>query len=185
MESYGFDPTDLWGLRGHHLPIRRRGSKLVDGNTLLVGDAAGVLDPLTAEGIYGALWTGKVAAANIEDYLDGKTPNLDGYRKQVERQLLPELAVGMQFHDLLHLWPSLLVGIERGTSILWPAIERMIQGEGTYVTVASRLGRIWPLLELLSDSVRVFPPLRRMSGLPDPVPPERFFRRKDGHRTAT
>ena len=185
VESYGFDPTDLWGLRGHHLPIRRRGSKLVDGNTLLVGDAAGVLDPLTAEGIYGALWTGKVAAANIEDYLDGKTPNLDGYRKQVERQLLPELTASRQFHDVLHLWPSLFVGIERGTSILWPAIERMLQGEGTYVTVARELGRIWPLLELLSDSVRVFPPLRRISGLPDPIPPERFFRREDGHRTAT
>ena len=44
VESFGFDSTDLWGVRGYHLPIRRRGSKLVDGNTLLVGDAAGILD---------------------------------------------------------------------------------------------------------------------------------------------
>ena len=176
--SYGVDSTDLWGVRGHHLPIRRRGSKLADGNTLLVGDAAGVLDPLTAEGIYGALWTGKVAAANIEDYLDGKESDLDGYREQVERQLVPELTVGSQFHDVLHISPGLFVGIERGTSILWPAIERMLQGESTYATAARDLARVWPLLELLSDSIRVFPPLRWMSGPKNAIPPERFFQRE-------
>ncbi len=177
VKSYGFDPTDLWGMRGHLLPIRSRGSKLVDGNTLLVGDAAGVLDPFTAEGIYGAVWTGKVAAASIEDYLAGKTPGLDGYREQVERRLQRELTVGRQLHDILHLCPSLFVGIERILSILWPSFERMLQGRSTYVTLALYLGRIWTLLELLSDSIRVFPPLRRMSGLPEHVPPERFFRR--------
>ena len=133
---------------------------------------------MTGEDIYGALWTGKVAAANIEDYLDGKTPDLDGYRKQVERQLLPDLTVAWQFHDIFHVWPSLFVGIERRMSVLWPAIERTLQGEGTYVTVARDLGRIWPLLELLSDSIRVLPPLRRISGSPKSVPPERFFRRE-------
>ena len=122
-------------------------------------------------------WTGKVAAASIEDYLAGKTPGLDGYREQVERHLQRELTVGRQLHDILHLCPSLFVGIERILSILWPSFERMLQGRSTYVTLALYLGRIWTLLELLSDSIRVFPPLRRMSGLPEHVPPERFFRR--------
>lgn len=184
VEFYGFDPADLWGVRGHHLPIRRRGSPFVDGNVVLVGDAAGVLDPLTAEGIYGALWTGKAAAANIAEHLDGKAANLDGYRKQVERQLLPELIVGRQFHDVFHLWPGLFIGIERRTSIPWRAMERMVWGESTYVTVARRLGWMWPIMEFISDAVRVFPPLRRMSGLPDPVPPERFFRRRAEHTTS-
>lgn len=178
VEFYGFDPADLWGLRGHHLPIRRRDSPMVDGNVLLVGDAAGVLDPLTAEGIYGALWTGRAAAASIAEYLDGRVPNLEGYRKQVERELLPELVVGRQIHDIFHLWPGLFIGVERRTSILWRAMEQLFQGKGTYVTVARRLGRLWPMMEFASDLIRVFPPLRRMSGLPDPVPPERFFRRR-------
>ena len=185
VEYYGFNPTNLWGVRGHHLPIRSKGSKLVDGNTLLVGDAAGVIDPLTAEGIYGAVCTGKIAAASVEDYLAGKASGLDGYRKQVERQLRPELTVARQLHDIFHLCPSLFVGIERTTSILWPALECMLQGRSTYVTLTRDLGRIWPLLEFLSDSIRVFPPLRRIAGLPDLVPPERFFRRLGGHRTAT
>ena len=184
VESYGFDPTDLWGVRGHYLPIRHSDSKLVDGNVLLVGDAAGVLDPLTGEGIYGALWTGKAAAANIRDYLDGKTCGLDGYREQVERQLLPDLNVSRRLHDIFHMWPSLFLGIERGTSTLWPAIERLLQGESHYLAVARDLGRIWPLVEILSDFIRTTPALHRMSGLPDTAQPERFFRREGGHRTA-
>ena len=184
VKFHGFDPADLWGVRGYHLPIRRRGSPLVDNNVLLVGDAAGVLDPLTAEGIYGALWTGQAAAINIAEYLEGKAADLDGYRKQVERQLLPELIVGRQFHDIFHLSPGLFVGIERRTSVLWRAMERMLRGDSTYVTVARRFGWMWPIVELVSDSVRVFPPLRRMSGLPDPVPPERFFRGRAEHTTS-
>ena len=185
VERYGFNPADLWGIRGHHLPIRSRGSKLVDGNTLLVGDAAGVIDPFTAEGIYGAVWTGKAATASVEDYLDGRAPGLDGYRKQVEEQFRPELTVARQLHDIFHLCPSLFVGIERTTSILWPSLERMLQGRITYGMITRDLGPIWPVLEFLSDSIRVFPPLRRISGLPDLIPPERFFRRLGGHRTAT
>lgn len=185
VEFYGFDPADLWGVRGHHLPIRSKGSQLVDGNVLLVGDAAGALDPLTAEGIYGAIWTGQAAAAHLSQYLDGKTSNLDGYRKQVERQLLPELTIGRQFHDIFYLWPNLFVGLEERTSILWREVERLLKGEDTYVTVARKLGRIWPVLEFVSDSARVLPPLRRMSGLPPSFPPERFFRRDRRHETAT
>ena len=185
IESYCLDPTDLWGVRGHYLPIRHNASKLADGNVLLVGDAAGVLDPLTGEGIYGALWTGKVSAANIEDYLDGKTPDLDGYREQVERQLLPELNVSRRLHDLFHLWPRVFVGIERRKSILWPAIESLIKGESNYVDVAHDIGRFWPLLEFISDSIRIVPQLRRMSGMPDPVRPERFFRRVGEYKTET
>lgn len=184
-DSYGFDATDLWGVRGYHLPIRQRGSKLVAGNILLVGDAAGVLDPLTGEGIFGAVWTGKAAAETIEGYLDGRTPGLDPYRQQVEGKLLPELIVGGQLHDIFHLWPGLFVGMERGASVLWPPFERMLRGEETYGSFAHGLGRLWPLLEFLSDSIRVFPPLRRMSGLNDAIAPERFFQRISVRRTDT
>lgn len=57
---------DVTGGSRHNLLIRGRFGRLLrTGRTLLVGDAASVLDPLTGEGIYGALWTGKVAAASV------------------------------------------------------------------------------------------------------------------------
>ncbi|MGD9894614.1 MAG: geranylgeranyl reductase family protein, partial [Dehalococcoidia bacterium] len=58
---YGFSPNQLSGLRGHHLPVRRRGSRIVSGRVALVGDAAGLVDPLSGEGIYAAIASGRAA----------------------------------------------------------------------------------------------------------------------------
>src|SRR5260370_40291030 len=59
---YGFDPGTLWNVRGHHLPMFRAGCQLARENVLLVGDAAGLIDPLTLEGIHGAICSGQTTA---------------------------------------------------------------------------------------------------------------------------
>jgi len=176
VRTFGFDPADLWGVRGFHLPLRPEGAPLADGNVLLVGDAAGLIDPFTGEGIHAALWSGRAAAARLEAYLDGRAPNLDGYRSDVEDGLWPELRASRQIHDVFHLWPELWVGIERRTPILWRALTSLLRGEMTYLSVSRKLGPVWPAVEFVSDLVRVLPPLRRLSGLREPMPPERFFR---------
>ena len=178
VSFYGYDPAMLWGVRGYHLPVRLRGSPVVDGNVILVGDAAGMIDPLTGEGIYTAFLSGRIAAEQLAVYLEGKAPDLGGYRREVERRLLPELRVSRQFHDLFHLWPGLFVGIEQRTSKLWRGIVHILQGDRTYLSVIRKLGPVWPVMEFVSDLVRVAPPLGRISGSLDPPPPERFFRRR-------
>ena len=180
---YGFDPKSLWGVRGHHLPLRQGDSPLVDDNILLVGDAAGLLDPMTAEGIHAAIWSGRAAAGELGLYLNDEVHSLDGYRESVERKLIPELNVARRFHDVFHLWPGLFVAVERRTSLLWQAIDLLIRGDQTYLTVKHQLGLVWPMVEFLSDLIRVTPPLRRLAGLRDPAPAERFFRRGPQHST--
>ena len=183
VRSYGFDPAKLWGVRAYHLPVRQPGSPLVDGNVVLVGDAAGLLDPLTGEGIFAAMWSGRTASREITAYLGEQAPDLDGYRRETERGLLPELRVSRQLHDIFHLWPGLFMGIDRRTSILWTAMAPLMRGELTYLTVLRKLGAFRPVVEFISDLVRVAPPLRRIAGLRDPLPPERFFRRGTHHLT--
>ena len=90
---YGYDPAGLWGIRGHDIPIRSRPSPLADGNVLLVGDAGGLVETFSAEGIYGAFWSGRSAARHLEEYLDGKTEDLGGYHRDVVDGLFPYLNV--------------------------------------------------------------------------------------------
>src|SRR5262249_46912492 len=52
---------------GYLIPVAPRREALVRGRVLLVGDAAGVVDPITAEGISYAMLSGKLAAAAISD----------------------------------------------------------------------------------------------------------------------
>ncbi len=55
---------------------------------LLLGDAAGLVDPLTREGIYYALLSGELAADAIAGGPEGATA---GYRARVAAKVLPEL----------------------------------------------------------------------------------------------
>ena len=182
VRFYGYEPADLWGLKGHHLPLRNRNSPLVDGNVLLVGDAAGLLDPMTGEGIFTAVWSGKSAAKNLAAYLGEETHDLDGYRRDVERGLIPDLRISRQFHDLFHLSPGFFMSVERRTSILWQVLCRIMRGEQTYAGMMLKHPAMATITDFVSDLIRVTPLLQRRAGLRDPAPPERFFQKSSAHR---
>lgn len=58
-------------LRAHFVPCRGV-ARCVAGRTLLVGDAAGLVDPLLGEGIAYALWSGILAARVCAEHLRGQ-----------------------------------------------------------------------------------------------------------------
>lgn len=49
-------------IRGHRLPLSSGGTRLGRGRVLLAGDAASLINPITGEGIYYALLSGRLAA---------------------------------------------------------------------------------------------------------------------------
>ena len=175
VRYYGYDPAEMWGVRGHHLPLLQSTRPLVDGNMLLVGDTGGLLDPITGEGIYAAIWSGQIAAKHLALYVAGEVPSLVPYRLQVERELLPDLQVSRQFHDVFHLSPRFYMAVERRTSIIWKMACRVLLGQETYAGVMAQHRAVATLLDLVSDLVRVSPRLQRIAGLRDPAPPQRFF----------
>jgi geranylgeranyl reductase family protein len=63
--EHGLDPLALRDVRGHRLPMRRPGTSAARGRALLVGDAAGLVDPLSGDGIYEAFVSARLAAEAI------------------------------------------------------------------------------------------------------------------------
>ena len=63
--AHGLEPSAVTELRGHRLPMRRPGSPAAAGRVLLVGDAAGLVDPLSGDGIYEAFVSASIAADAI------------------------------------------------------------------------------------------------------------------------
>ena len=59
---HGVEPSSLRDVRGHRLPMRRPGAPAASGRVLLVGDAAGLVDPLSGDGIYEAFVSARLAA---------------------------------------------------------------------------------------------------------------------------
>ena len=84
MLSFGVELKDT-PLRAHPLPIHVRAERLHTGRCLLVGDAAGLVDPFSGEGIRHAIRSARLAAASLlEDDLAGYTARLD---RQIGRGL--------------------------------------------------------------------------------------------------
>ncbi len=63
--AHGIDPEALTEVRGHRLPMRPLGSSPGRDRVLLVGDAAGLVDPLSGDGIYEAFVSARLAAEAI------------------------------------------------------------------------------------------------------------------------
>lgn len=62
-------------------PLGHRATRLAGSGWLLVGDAAGFLDPFTGEGLHRALVSARLAAAAIDRHLDGDPGGLPGYER--------------------------------------------------------------------------------------------------------
>lgn len=74
LKNLNLDVPD--DFRGHRLPVGGQGRKKVSGRTMLVGDAAGLVDPLTGEGIYYAIKSGKMCGETIGKAFSDEEPDL-------------------------------------------------------------------------------------------------------------
>jgi geranylgeranyl reductase family protein len=74
--------------RGHHLPLTTWSWRPQAGRVMLVGDAAGLINPMTGEGIYYAIATGMLAGKAAAEALHGGHSNAGAdYRRAVDKLL--------------------------------------------------------------------------------------------------
>lgn len=69
---FDFSASTLVGRRGGWIPVGGTLRDVAKDNVLLVGDAAGMVSPLTAGGIYTALRYGKEVSRTVDEFLKGE-----------------------------------------------------------------------------------------------------------------
>ncbi len=140
----------LENLRGYHLPLRRPYSPLVGRGILLVGDAAGLVDPLSGEGIHMAFVSASLAAEAIGAYLEGKACCLSSYVQAISRHVAPELEISRQLHELFHLAPPPYVLLLQRSRHFWRLFCHLIRGEIDYRGLMRLLGPLAYLVKYFS-----------------------------------
>jgi geranylgeranyl reductase family protein len=126
--AHGIDDEAVADLRGHRLPLRRSGSVAARGRALLVGDAAGLVDPLSGDGMYEAFASSRLATESIVDLLEGRVESLDGYNEKLARALSPTAAASWGAKIAFDRYPWLTFNVGR-IPIAWGAVERMLNGD--------------------------------------------------------
>jgi geranylgeranyl reductase family protein len=121
-EAYGIDPGAATDTRGYRLPMRRPGMPLVRGNAAAIGDAAGLVDPFSGDGLYEAFYSAKLAAEAI---LAG---DLESYAAAVERRITPLTNAGWGAKRAFDRFPRTTFAIAR-LPVTWRAVEQLLRGE--------------------------------------------------------
>lgn len=85
------DLKDSDKIKGHLVPYGNFIEKPIYRNTILIGDAAGLVDPLLGEGIFYAHRSGEIAAWSIYYHLKEKHELEYVYVRLLEKYLLPQL----------------------------------------------------------------------------------------------
>jgi geranylgeranyl reductase family protein len=144
--AHGIDPAQLDGLRGHRLPLRRPETRLANARGLLVGDAAGLIDPVSGDGMYECFVSSRLAADAI---LSGR---LDAYPVSLDAALGSLHRASWKLKHALDQWPRASWRVAR-TPLLWRSVERLLLGELTAPSDATGVARI--PLRLLDTLARV------------------------------
>jgi flavin-dependent dehydrogenase len=127
-EAHGVSVDALENLRGHRLPLRSGGTRIAGDRALLVGDAAGLIDPVSGDGMFECFVSSRLATASILDLLAGRADSLSGYEAAVDAELSPLHRASWKLKRALDRWPRATWQIAR-TRLLWVSIRGMIDGE--------------------------------------------------------
>jgi geranylgeranyl reductase family protein len=123
--------------------------RVTHGRVALVGDAAGLADPLTGEGIYNAAFSAQLAAPVIQGaLLEGKS-NLHDYQVSLEEKIGAETSAARSLSRIIGAIPRRLLTAMDRDSRIWNAGCSLLRGDTTYRAIKDRvatLGGIYTVL---------------------------------------
>ena len=132
-------------LKSWPIPVRVKKSRFHNGRVIVVGDAGGLTDPLTGEGIYYAVRSGKLAAAACSRYLHASVPSMEPYSEAVNDELMKELLEANRVKFLFNTVPGSIHRFVRDSDRGWRAFCKILRGERLYADIRSGFGKWKPL----------------------------------------
>ena len=132
MAKFGIS-LDGVTLHGHPLPIYLRSDRLHTARSLLVGDAAGLMDPLSGEGIRYAVKSARLAADAI---IQGE---LDKYTEWVQREIGANLSRARWLVALFYGLQRLCFQFAAPNPKVTRLLAKILNDQATYADLSRRI----------------------------------------------
>lgn len=137
---------------GHLLPTGSSRNAINTRRSVLVGDAAGLIDPVSGEGIFYAVRSARIASSLIKEGLRRKTLNLDMYTKEIRSELLEEIESAGSLVLLFNSYPRFFHRWFQRSD----AMARALRGDKSYVSMKEELGKVqflWPAIDGITTRI--------------------------------
>jgi geranylgeranyl reductase family protein len=127
-EMHGIDFDAATDTRGYRLPMRRPGGRLARGTTALIGDAAGLLDPFSGDGLYEAFLSAQLVTGAALEVLSGRAEGLEPYAEAVERRITPLTTAGWGAKRAFDRFPRTTFALAR-LPLTFNVVEKLLRGD--------------------------------------------------------
>lgn len=124
------DPAAFERVRGFRLPLRSPGDALSQGRCILVGDAAGLIDPLSGEGIHAAFLSAKLGSEAVVALVQGRARDLQSYTATTVKTLGEIYAASWGGKAAFDHFPRISYTFLR-TPHAWRAISHILRDQAT------------------------------------------------------
>ncbi|NWF77651.1 MAG: NAD(P)/FAD-dependent oxidoreductase [Chloroflexi bacterium] len=133
----------------HLIPTCTKGMVIWQDKALLLGDAAGLADPLTGEGIYNAILSARLAAPVIENSLMRGKVGLQDYQEAIEEKIMSELRIARTLSKFFIRFPHLAFRMLNQREGVWRTGCYLVLGETDYAAIKESKGGFKGILNRL------------------------------------
>jgi len=126
-------------LSGYPIVHRLRQTPLVKDKMILIGEAAGLNEPLTGEGIFYALKSAQIAAKHLKDFLTGNPTALKNYERNINQEILPELKTAYLLKKISPIFSPFVFKLIKKNDYYWDVLYRLFSGGKTFLEVKKQL----------------------------------------------
>jgi geranylgeranyl reductase family protein len=160
--EHGLDPGLARDMRGYRLPMRGPTSRLARGSAAVIGDAAGLVDPFSGDGMYEAFLSAQLVSDAALDMLSGRSPGLEPYELAVARRITPLTAAGWGAKVAFDRFPRTTFALAR-LPLTFRVVEKLLRGELGHPGAARGLEKgairlIYAVARRAGDPGRAFQP---------------------------
>ncbi len=144
-QSSGIRFTGVRSMKAWPIPVKTKRGNFHNGHVIVAGDAAGLTDPLTGEGISYAILSGKIAGRSVFSYLQGETRSLASYSEAINHQLISEILEAERVKSIFNTVPYSIHHFVERRDRVWRAFGKILKGDRTYLDVRKGFGK-WRFL---------------------------------------
>jgi geranylgeranyl reductase family protein len=117
---------------GHQLPTLTARARLSSRRVILVGDAAGLVEPFTGDGISFACHSARLASESILRTLNSRAIDLTGYHTRMLSTVGPELMWARKLLAVSVSFPKLIPHLFNHSDQVWQTFCKTLRGEASF-----------------------------------------------------
>jgi geranylgeranyl reductase family protein len=140
------DETPPFSTAGFLLPLRRKRQPIHLGRCLLLGDAAGLIDPFSGEGLYSGVRSAQIVGPMLAESLKRGGDSLTACEEAINREIMPELECSRLFRELFMRYPTFFHRRIAESDRWWNAMAKILRGEKSNLDLKEKMGVLGNLL---------------------------------------